>query len=120
MPYDTTSQPDVVRKLYYKGTLVNFVYRYYTDNKPYLQSIKSPAELSRQFKPGEKEFQQLQSFAKKDSINIDNIPASAKAFLLENFQSMLARQIWRTEGYYEVSNTSDAMIKKALVVMNGQ
>ncbi len=120
IPYDTTSQPDVVRKLYYKGTLVNFVYRYYTDNKPYLQSIKSPAELSRQFKPGEKEFQQLQSFAKKDSINIDNIPASAKAFLLENFQSMLARQIWRTEGYYEVSNTSDAMIKKALVVMNGQ
>ena len=69
----------MVRKLYYKGTLVNFVYRYYTDNKPYFAIYKITSRTSRQF-AGEKEFQQLQSFAKKDSINIDNIPASAKAF----------------------------------------
>lgn len=118
IPYDTTSQPDAVRKLYYKGTLVNFVYTYYIGNKTYLQSMKSPTDLYKQFKPGEKELEQLQSFAKKDSVNIDNIPPTAKTFLLESFQSLLARQIWRSEGYYEVSNSSDEMIKKAMEVMS--
>ena len=37
-----------------------------------------------------------------------------KVDVLQRFQILLARQIWRTEGYYEVSNENDPMIKKAL------
>ena len=29
----------------------------------------------------------------------------------------MARQVWRAEGYYEVSNETDPMIKKALEVL---
>lgn len=117
IPYDTTSQPDEVRQLYYKGTLNNFVYEYYIQNKASLQPVKSPLDLAKQFQPGEKELQQLQRFATKDSINLNKIPENAKVALLKNMQALLARQIWRSEGYYEVSNASDDMIKKALEVL---
>jgi len=50
-------------------------------------------------------------------VDISKIPVSAKTDLLQKFQAMLARQIWRTEGYYEVSNETDPMIKKALEVV---
>jgi carboxyl-terminal processing protease len=118
IPFDTTSQPDQVLQLYLKGTFNNFVYQYYMQNKTYFQTIKNPIDFYKQYKPGEKEWQQLVEYAmKRDTVNLSKVSASAKSDLLEKFQAMLARQIWRTDGYYEVSNETDPMIKKALEVM---
>ena len=117
IPFDTTAQPTPVLQLYMKNTLNNFVYEYYIHNKTYLQTFKTPLDLYAQFKPGEKEWQQLSDFAKKDTIDISTVPLKAKADLLQKLQAMMARQIWRSEGFYEVSNENDTMIKKALEVM---
>jgi carboxyl-terminal processing protease len=117
IPFDTTAQPKEALQLYIKGTLNNFVYEYYVQNKQYLRSFKTPIDLYNQFKPGEKEWQQLASFARKDTVDVNNISAVAKTDVLKRFQSLLARQIWRAEGYYEISNETDPMIKKALEVL---
>jgi len=118
IPFDTTSQPRQVLDLYIKGTFNNFVYQYYVKNKSAFQSIKNPIDFYKNFKPGEKEFLQLSAYAlKRDTVDISKIPVSAKTDLLQKFQAMLARQIWRIEGYYEVSNETDPMIKKALEVV---
>ncbi len=117
IPFDTTSQPKQVLQLYMKNTLNNFVYEYYIQNRGYLQTIKTPVELYKQFKPGEKEWQQLTEFAKKDTIDLSTVNATAKADMLKKIQSLMARQVWRAEGYYEVSNETDPMIRKALEEM---
>ena len=105
--------------MYMKGTLSNFVYNYYMLHKADLQKIKTPLELYNQFKPGEAEWQQLLSYAGKDSIDISGIPAPVKADILQQrIPAMLARQIWRAEGYFEVNNQNDAVVKKALAVLN--
>ncbi len=117
VPYDTTLQSPAFTQLYYKGTLNDFAYHYYMQHKAMLQGLKSPADFYKQFHPGENEWQQLTAFAKKDSVDFNNISAAAKNNLLQRFQNILARQIWRTEGYYEVSNENDPMIAKALEVL---
>ena len=73
--------------------------------------------MSSKFKAGENEWQQLNSFAKKDSVDLSSLSVETKKGMLERFPSLLARQIWRTEGFYEVSNQTDPMIKKALETM---
>jgi carboxyl-terminal processing protease len=35
-------------------------------------------------------------------------------FIRERLKSLSARQIWRTEGFYEVTNVGDPVIKKAM------
>ncbi len=117
IPFDTASQPHAVIQLYQKGTLTNFVYQYYLHNKSFFQAMKSPADLYNQFKPGEKEWQAFVGFAKKDSIDISTVPAVAKKSLLENIQALMARQRWRTEGYYEIDNHMDEAVQKALDVL---
>jgi carboxyl-terminal processing protease len=117
VPFDTTSQPESLLQLYIKGTLNNFIYTYYMQNKSYLQALKTPSDLYKQFQAGEKEWQQLTDFAKKDSIDLSQIPAQGKADMLKKMPAHLARQIWRSEGYYEVSNQTDPMIKKAIEAM---
>lgn len=118
VPFDTTTQSKALTQMYMKGTLSNFVYNYYMNNKATLQKIKTPAELYSQFKPGEAEWQQLMNYAHKDSINITDIPTIVKADILQRIPAMLARQIWRNEGYFEVNNQTDVVIKKALAVLN--
>jgi carboxyl-terminal processing protease len=41
-----------------------------------------------------------------------------KQFLQQRVKSLLARQIWRTEGFYEVVNASDPVIQKAIYTIN--
>lgn len=117
VPIDTSAQPREVIQLYMKNTLNNFVYHYYLQNKSLFQNMKSPQDLYTQFKPGDKEWSALVTFAKQDSINLSNIPPIAKTSVMERMEALLARQIWRTQGYYEIDNHFDNVVQKALEVM---
>ncbi len=117
VPYDTTTQPKEVLQLYVKNTLTDFVYNYYIEHRSQFQRYKSPDELYKQFNFTETDWQYFSSYAAQDSVNLNKIPASAKNFVTNQMKNLLARQIWRTEGYFELSNESDPVIKKALDVL---
>ena len=117
VPFDTSSQPKQVIALFAKGTIRNFVYNYYIEHKNQLQQYKSPEQLRNKFIVGDNEWNDLRNFAVRDSIDLNTLPPSAKSFVLQQMQTLLARQIFRTEGYYELSNAGDPMIKKALAVL---
>lgn len=114
VPYDTTRMEPVLIKLYVKNTVGNFVYNYYMQNQSWFNTMKSPMELATKFVPGEKEWQRLVNFAKKDTIQLTGLSARDKAETLKRIQSLMARQIWRNEGYFEVANRNDSTILKAI------
>ena len=114
VPFDTSRMEPVLMKLYYKNTLSGFVYHYYIDNPGVFSSIGSPKELSVKFNPGEKEWNSLVAFARKDSVELAGVSSKDKATLLQRVQTLMARQIWRTEGYFEVMNNNDSTVLKAL------
>ena len=118
VPFDTTTQPRQIIDLFMKGTLNRFVYNFYMQNKTYLKTLKSPLELEKEYVAGDNDWQKLSTYALKDSINLSVVPETAKADLLKKLPAFIARQIWRTEGYYEITNLTDPMIKKALETMN--
>ena len=117
IPFDTTLQPEEVMDLYYKNTMSNFVYKYYTQNKNQFAGIKNATQLYQQFKPGENEWKQFVNYAATDSAYISTVDAHVKKYLLERIQALMARQLFRTEGFYEISNTDDDAVKKALEVL---
>jgi carboxyl-terminal processing protease len=117
VPFDTTTQPQQVIQLFARGTIRNFVYNYYVEHKNQLQQYKTPEQFHQQFNIGENEWSELQNFAVKDSVDIQHLNANAKAFITQQMKNLLARQIWRSEGFFELSNADDPMIKKALAVL---
>lgn len=114
VPYDTTKLDSTLYAMYYKSTMNNFVYRLYLKDQKRFAAYKTPEELYAQFNPGEVEWQQLVSFAAQDSIRLNNVLAKDKTYLLKNIQLMMARQIWRTQGFYEVQNKTDQTVLRAL------
>ncbi len=114
VPFDTTTQSKLLTQMYIRSTLSNFVYNYYMEHKAGLQTFKTPADLYKGFKPSDTEWKQLAEYAQKDSVDIQSASAKTKADILNILPALLARQIWRTEGYFEVSNQNDPVVKKAL------
>jgi carboxyl-terminal processing protease len=116
--FDTASMGKEAIKLYMKGTLSNFIYTYYMQHKQEISQYKTPEQLSQNFKAGEPEWTALKNFATRDSVDLNNVSAKDKADLIKRIPSLIARQVWRYEGYYEVMNTTDKFVQKALEVIN--
>lgn len=114
VPIDTTAYADFQFPLYRKNTLVKFVYHLFKENSKLFKQQKNTETLEKVFSPGQKEWQQFLQFAAKDSINLSKATSAQQTDLLKRMQSLMARQIWRTEGYFELVNKNDAVIKTAL------
>ena len=114
VPFDTTVQPAAVTEMFYKGTISNYIYHFFIENKAALNNIKNAEQLRNQFTENKFSWSQLSAFAARDSIAVDDVSPAAKEKVLQKMPAYLARQLFRTEGYYELVNEDDAMIKKAL------
>ncbi len=117
VPFDTASMGREVMKLYMKSTLSNFIYTYFVNHKQEFEKYKKTADLAAGFKAGENEWTALKNFAAKDSVDLSKASAKDKDYIIKRIPSLIARQMWRYEGYYEVMNQSDDFVKKALQVL---
>jgi carboxyl-terminal processing protease len=103
-----------VTQLYRRNTMNNFVYRYYVANLGYFSQFKTPADFSKRFTADDKLIAELIQFAAKDSVPLQGIKERDKILLQKRLKNLLARQMWRNEGFYETANTDDLVVKKAL------
>lgn len=114
VPLDTSSFSPALNALYVSPTLTNFVYTYYIQHKSEFKSYPSASHFASGFKQEEAVWNEFVSFAAKDSVDISGIPASEKKIAQRRIKALLARQPWRTQGYYEVLNLTDPVVKRAL------
>jgi len=116
--YDTAAFDKPLMKALLTGTLARFVYINYLRHQSEFKSYSSPEVFNKKYEAGLATLNDLQQFAQKDSIhfNLDN--KVERAHLSKQIKVLTARQIWRTEGFYEINNSTDEMIKKSLVLMN--
>jgi carboxyl-terminal processing protease len=114
---DTAGYGLSTARLYAKGLISSFAYKFYLQNAPQLKTYKAPSEFIKNFLFTEDNWKQFANTAAKDSINLGSITAKEKTDLVYRIRSSIARQIWRTEGMVEVLNTNDNGVKKALELL---
>ncbi|MCE3281558.1 MAG: family peptidase [Chitinophagaceae bacterium] len=114
---DTSRLDKNVSSLYSRGILQNFIYRFYVNNRATFDRYKDPASFTNQYDFGKAEWEQLSAFAARDSVSLASVPEKDRVELLKRMELLMARQIWRYEGYYEVNNLTDKAVKKALEVL---
>jgi carboxyl-terminal processing protease len=117
VPVDTTSYTQNITRLYLDGRFNNFVYQYYIQNAKEWEKYKSPTDFAARYRNTEDAWNQLVQYAQKDSINLTSVPEKDKKEVQDRIKAFLARFQWRTQGFYEVANTSDEIVKRALEVI---
>ena len=78
---------------------------------------KNPADFVSGFHDDDKLWNSLAAYSKRDTIDIRSISPRDKEVLQHRIKALMARQIWQTEGYYEVSNAFDPVVSKAMQVL---
>lgn len=114
VPYDTLPYDKEVARAYIKGTLRNFVYSNYLNNQKEFNSYKTPEAFNEKYHVDETTLDNLKKYAVRDSVYLNINDAQKKALLSKQIKMLTARQIWRTQGLYEVSNPDDETIKMAI------
>ena len=114
VPFDTSSVSLVLSHLYMSSTLNNFVYRYFIQHKEEFKAYRSATVFAHEFKQEETVWKDLVSFAAKDSIDLTKISPADKSVAQLRIKALFARQPWRNEGFYEILNLTDPVVKKAL------
>ncbi|MFZ1313109.1 MAG: carboxyl-terminal protease, partial [Chitinophagaceae bacterium] len=56
----------------------------------------------------------LVKFTATDSVNFKSVAGKEKELVQQRLKALLARYKWRNAGFYQVLNSNDAMVKKAM------
>ena len=116
--FDTSVLSKNVTALYLSGSLNLFVYNYYLQNISTLRQFKNPDDFTSRFNDEENLWKSLVIYAAKDTINIRSVSGKDKEILQHRMKSLLGRLIWRTEGYFEIANKYDVVVRRAMEEMN--
>lgn len=119
VPLDTTSYSDFYRDLIRKGTLNRFILGYVDQNRKIL--IKNYPEFPAfrdKFTVTDDIFNQLLEFGKKDNLTASrkDLEASGNQIRLL-IKAYIARDLWNSSEFFEIYNTGDKMVQKAVYVM---
>ena len=118
VPADTSKPGNTSIKLLIAGTLTDFGYRYYLDNPAVKTQFKTSQDFAQNFRLSEGDWQKFERQSIKDSVSLSGISVKEKIYISKALKSSLARQLFRTEGYFEVLNLEDSAIKKSLELLN--
>jgi carboxyl-terminal processing protease len=114
---DTTQISRNVSALYIRGTLNNFIYEYYIRHQEELKQFQSPAAFNSGFKKVDQVWNELDGYAKKDSISLDGLGPVDRSQVEIRVKALLARMIWRSQGYFYIMNQTDPVLKKAMELL---
>ncbi len=117
--FDSATIDKNVTLLYVNNTLTRFVYSYYMQHLSEFKQYKNATDFASGFHDDNRLWSSLVDYAAKDTVNLKTIPQKDKQLLMLRIRAMLGRQAWRLEGYFEVANTFDPLIKKALESLKG-
>ena len=121
VPIDTSSYPGGVNRLFYSSSYNNFVYTYYLRNKTQIDQYKSAGDYARNFDKAGDIWREFTKYARlRDSVNLNILTPVQEATLQRRLEASLSRFRWRNNGYFQVLNDEDAVVRKALEVIKKQ
>lgn len=117
VPIDTSTYPPLVNALFLDGTFNNFVYLYYLKNRRQVDQYSSVDDYIRRFNGMPQLWNEFSGFVRNHGVGADTLTGGQKETLQRRLEAYLARFRWRNTGYYQVLNSEDDVIKKALEEM---
>ncbi len=117
IPMDTSLPDTMLTRLYMAGTLSDFAYKYYLQHTAALGSYRSIKDFADRFSFTAEDWIYFTQMAAKDSIQMNMLPQKQQEELHVYLKAYLARQLWRSEGLYELLNAQDSAVQKALALL---
>lgn len=98
-----------------KGLINEFAYNYLDKNRKSFQKYKSFHDFNDGFTIDDELFREFISYADKNGVTPEEADIKiSSAIIRTQIKALIARQLWKNDGFYAVIHTMDATLKKAL------
>lgn len=120
VPIDTSFQSRFLTELVGNGLLGKYAYEYLDKNRKRISGIKSLDAYVASFNFSMADYESFIAFAIKNGVGSPSATDKAKSerFIKQQLKALIARQIWRDQGYYRVIQEDDKVMKVALQQMS--
>ena len=116
---DTTGVSEYYSDVNSKGLITEYVYKYVDNNRAALNKFKSFDEFNSGFKINESIFNEFVSFAEKSGVKPDAEGMKiSEEIMRTQIKALIARQVWKNDGFYPVIQSLDNTLKKALELID--
>jgi carboxyl-terminal processing protease len=114
VPLDTSRQQFL--RFLANSSFSSFIYNYYLRNKQQLEQYKNATDYTNGFNSSVLWNSLLEKTS--DSFRLKGIDAKEREILEQRLKALLARYKWRNNGFYQVLNSGDPVISKAIDVIS--
>ncbi len=108
---------EVFSKLYQTNTLNNFVFMYYKEHKNDFNAFKTITAFANEFIITPAIWNNFKTYSATNKINIDGLNEPQKKYIQDRLLQLFARQLYRSNGVFEVLNKKDEVVQKAIEVL---
>lgn len=114
---DSTLNNSLGKTLIEKNIIHKFAYEYFIANRKTIETYKTSTNFAKQYTLSTLAWNNFLTYAKQNNVEINNISFSIQTVILHRIKALLARFIWGNEGFYEVYNSNDTFLQKALEIV---
>ena len=120
VPIDTTLYTDYHRNIVAKGVVIKQVAKYIETHRQELKSqYKNFNSFQTKFEISEEVMSQLRAMAEKEGITYDEEQYKKSEPLIKTqLKALIARDIWDMNEYYQVMNSTNESVLRALEILN--
>ena len=116
---DTSGSSNYYSSISSKGLVNEFAYNYLDDNRKTFKKYKTFDEYNKSFFVNGQILNEFISYAGKKGVkpNAEEIKTSSE-IICTQLKALIARQIWKNDGFYAVIHTLDVTLKKAIELID--
>jgi|688.fasta_scaffold21403_5 carboxyl-terminal processing protease len=116
VPIDTSYYSPFLTRVVTNALISKFSYEYLDKNRKAISAIKSLDLFASSYQIAEQVYQEFIQFAVMQGVPQPTAQERAKSadFIKTQIKALVARQIWRDQGFYKVMQKDDLAIKAAL------
>ena len=120
VPVDTTEYSDLHRSMVAKGVISHTAVEYLNSHREELkQMYPAFAKFKKQFETGDDFLKLLLSEAEKEKIKYDDVQFNRSKRLIKlQLKALVARDLWNVNEYYQVLDSENESLQKALEILN--
>jgi carboxyl-terminal processing protease len=119
VPIDTLGNSIFLFDVVNKGIISEYSYKYLDQNRATIEGYKTFTEFDKHFEVTDDLYNKFVAYALKQGAEKDEKGIKISAFLIKTqLKALIARQVWKNEGFYPVIHRIDETVKKAIEVIN--
>lgn len=115
VPLDTSGSSQFYTNANSKGLVTQFAYDFLDQNRKAFDRYKSFSEFQKNFTVNDEIYRQFIAYTIKNGVAKDERGLKISSPVIRTqLKALIARQIWKNQGFYPVINQMDQTIRKAL------